>query len=193
MASNRLRAIAISLAVALAPMGAGQVLAQNNTPATAASLQATIQAAAASAAKDPTFAGKTPALKLAAIQAAVSKALAATNATPEMVSAALVAAVESKTISAGVAIQVAAAVSPDLAQQVASSKAVTTQLAATNQTATITASTDTAPGAPSVLVSLQGTASTSTGGDVAAPAGTTTTVTPAPYDPCAGVIAAYCG
>jgi hypothetical protein len=76
---------------------------------------------------------------------------------------------------------------------VASAPAVVQQLAATGQSATITASTD-AGGAPSVLVSLQGVSSTSTGdAGTGAGGGATGTVTPAPYDPCAGVIAAYCG
>lgn len=197
MASNRIRAIALSLAVALAPMGAGQVLAQTPPAPTAVSLQATIQAAAAKAAQEPGFASKTPAQKLALIQAAVSNALALSGASPTVIAAALVQAVSTGTVSAGVAIQVAAAVAPEMAQTVASSQAVTQQLAATGQSANVTtASTNTANSAPSVLVSLQGASSTATGGDAGTTTGggtTTNTVTPAPYDPCAGVIAAYCG
>ena len=192
MASHRVRAIAISLAVALAPMGVGQVWAQN-TPATAASLQATIQTAAQGAAAQPGFAALSPQAKLAAIQAAVAAALAASGASPTVIASALVQAVSSGTVSAGVAIQVAAAVAPEMAQQVASAPAVQQQLAATGQSATVTAATNTDGGAPSVLVSLQGTASTATGGDTGAGGGGATTPTPAPFDPCAGVVAAYCG
>jgi hypothetical protein len=194
MASHRLRAVAISLAVALAPMGAGQAWAQNTPAPTAASLQTTIQAAARQAAAQPGFARLSPQAKLAAIQAAVSLALASSGASPTVIAAALVQAVSAGTVSAGVAIQVAAAVAPEMAQQVASAPAVTQQLAATGQSANVqTASTDTG-GAPSVLVSLQGVSSTSTGGDAGAGAGATGgTTTTAPYDPCAGVVAAYCG
>ncbi|MBU4433792.1 MAG: hypothetical protein KKC14_05165, partial [Alphaproteobacteria bacterium] len=68
--------------------------------------------------------------------------------------------------------------------------AVQTQLAATGQSVTATASTDTTGGV-SVLVTLQGAASTG-GGDTTT-GGTTTTNAPAPFDPCAGVTAGYCG
>lgn len=192
MASHRLRAIAISLAVALAPMGAGQVWAQTAPAPTAASLQATIQAAARQAAAQPGFARLTAQQKLAAIQAAVSNALAASGASPTVIASALVQAVQSGTVSAGVALQVVAAVAPEMAQQVAAAPAVTQQLAATGQSASVTPTASTADtGAPSVLVSLQGVSSTGAG--AGASGGATNVVAPAPYDPCAGVIAAYCG
>ncbi|MCK5908824.1 MAG: hypothetical protein KAG62_02635 [Caulobacter sp.] len=196
MASHRVRAIAISLAVALAPMGAGQVWAQNTPAPTAASLQTTIAAAAQRAASQPGFARLSASAKLAAIQASISAALAATGASPTVIAAALVQAVGAGTVSAGVAIQVAAAVAPEMTQTVASAPVVTQQLAATGQSATVTQTAATTDGgAPSVLVSLQGV-SQAAGGDAGAGAGaggTTTTTTPAPYDPCAGVVAAYCG
>lgn len=194
MASHRVRAIAISLAVALAPMGAGHVWAQNTPAPTAASLQTVIAAAAQRAASQPGFARLSANAKLAAIQASVTAALAGTGASPSVIAAALVQAVGSGTVSAGVAIQVASSVAPEMTQTVASNPIVTQQLAATNQTATVTqtAATD-GSGAPSVLINLQGAAQT--GGDAGAGAGGGggTTTTPAPYDPCAGVVAAYCG
>jgi hypothetical protein len=62
---------------------------------------------------------------------------------------------------------------------VASAPAVKAQLAATGQSATVTGSTNGAGGV-SVLLNLQGP--TGPGG-----------ATGAAYDPCAGVIASYCG
>lgn len=160
-------------------------LARQSQAAAVASLESTIAAAAQSAAAKPGFATLSNAQKLAAIQAAVSEALAASGASPDQIAAALIKAVADNLISAGVAVSVVASVAPDFAQQVANAPAVQAQLRASGQSATVTASTD-AAGGVSVLVSLQGASSTGGGG-------ATTTTAPAPYDPCAGVIAAYCG
>lgn len=181
MSSRHLGAVIAGLALVVAPMGVQTAFAQTPptaTAPTAASLQAVISAAARQAAADPAFAGLTAQQKLAAIQAAVAAALAASGASPEVIQAALILAVTNGIISAGVAIAIAASISPEMAQAVANAPAVVAQLKATGQSATITAATD-GGGGVSVLVSLQGP----TGGGPA----------PAAYDPCAGVIAAYCG
>lgn len=183
MASRHLSAIVAGLAMVVAPMGASTVMAQAPAAPTASSLQALISTAARGAAADPGFAALNPQAKLAAIQAAIAKALAASGASPAMIQAALIQAVASGTISAGVAIAVASSIAPEMAQAVAASPAVVAQLAATGQSATVTASTD-AAGGVSVLVSLQGAGGAGGGGD-GAPA--------AAYDPCAGVVASYCG
>jgi len=67
MSSRHLSAILAGLALVAAPMGASTVLAQTPPAPTAASLQATISAAARAAAADPGFAALTPQQKLAAI------------------------------------------------------------------------------------------------------------------------------
>lgn len=178
MSSRHLSAIVLSVAMVVAPLGAQAVWAQ--APAvTVASVQTLISNAARTAASDPTFAAKSNTDKLAAIQASIGGALASSGAPPETMADALIASVESGAISAGVAIAVAATVAPGFAKKVASSKVVQAQLAATGQSATVTASIDGGPSV-SVLVDLQGA-----GGAAGAPA--------AAYDPCAGVIAAYCG
>jgi len=179
MSSRHFSAVAIALALVVAPVGQAAVWAATPAP-TVVSLQATISAAARAAAADSSFSGLSNADKLTAIQLAVTQALSTSGASPEMIAAALIAAVKAGTISAGVAIAVAATVAPDFAQMVASDPTVVAQLAATGQSATVTGST-TGGGSVSVLVSLQGAA----GGGGGAPAAT--------YDPCAGVIAAYCG
>ena len=180
MSSRHLGAVIAGLALVVAPMGSTIAFAQTPTATapTAASLQALISAAARQAAAAPGFASLTAQQKLAAIQAAVAAALAGSGASPEMIQAALIEAVANGTISAGVAIAIAASISPEMAQAVAAAPAVIAQLKATGQSATITAATDGGNGV-SVLVGLQGP----TGGGPA----------PAAYDPCAGVIAAYCG
>jgi hypothetical protein len=176
-------AVVAGLAIAIAPMGASIVSAQTPAPAstapTAAQLQVVISAAAREAAAVPGFASMTPTAKLDAIKAAVAKALAASGASPAVIQAALIQAVSSGIISAGVAIAVAASISPEMALAVSQAPAVVAQLKATGQSATVTGATSDA-GGPSVLVSLQGD-----GGGGGAPA--------APYDPCAGVVASYCG
>jgi hypothetical protein len=182
MSSRHLSAIAIGLALVVAPVGQTFVWAQTPAP-TVVSLQATISAAARAAAAVPGFAALSSTEKLAAIQEGVAQALATSGASPEMIAAALIAAVKSGIISAGVAIAVAASVAPQFAQMVANDPAVVAQLAATGQSATVTGATS-AGGSVSVLVSLQGAAGGGGGGPGVAPAA---------YDPCAGVIAAYCG
>ncbi|WP_165184047.1 hypothetical protein [Caulobacter soli] len=183
MSSRLVSAVVAGLAIAIAPMGASIVSAQTPAPAstapTAAQLQALISASAREAAAAPGFASMTPAAKLDAIKAAVAKALAASGASPAMIQAALIQAVASGVISAGVAIAVAASISPEMAQAVSQAPAVVAQLKATGQSATVTGATSDA-GNPSVLVNLQGDGG---GGGAAA----------TPYDPCAGVIASYCG
>ncbi len=182
MPSRFVGTIVAGLAIAIAPMGApvvsAQTVASTSTAPTAAQLQTLISAAAREAAAAPGFASLSPEAKLDAIKTAVAKALAASGASPEMIQAALIQAVASGIISAGVAIAVAASISPEMAQAVSQAPAVLAQLKATGQSATITgAISDT--GGPSVLVGLQG----GTGGGG----------TSSPYDPCAGVIASYCG
>jgi len=182
MSHRKIVALIVGVCVSIAPI-TGAAIAQTPPAPSAASLQQTISAAARNAASAPNFSRLTKAQKLAAIQAAVAAALAATGASPAQISAALIQAVGANIISAGVAISIASMIAPEMAQQVASAPVVVAQLSSEGQSASIsaTASTD-GSGAPTVLVSLQGT----TGGGGA-------TTTPAPYDPCAGVIAAYCG
>lgn len=189
MTRHRFGAIAACLALGLTSLAPTIGLAQGRPPATAASLQASISAAAASAARAPGFARLTAPQKQAALQAAIAAALAESGASPTLIAAALVAAVGNGTISAGVAVSVAAVVSPEMAQTVASAPAVVAQAAATGQTVTVTSAID-ANGSVSILVSLQGATAPSSGDSATGP---TTPTTPAPYDPCAGVIAAYCG
>jgi len=189
MTRHRFGAIAACLALGLTSLAPTVGLAQSRPPATAASLQASISAAAASAAREPGFARMTATQKQAALQTAIAAALAESGATPSMIATALITAVGNGTISAGVAVSVAADVSPQMAQQVASAPVVVAQAEATGQSVTVTNVTD-ANGSVSILVSLQG-ATTPSSGDSAP--GSTTTTTPAPYDPCAGLIGAYCG
>lgn len=180
MSSRHLNALVVGLAMVIAPVGQVTVWAQ--TPATVTSLQATISSAARTAAAAPNFSTLSSANKLAAIQGAVIQALSTSGATPETMAQALIAAVKAGTISAGVAIAVAASVAPEFAQMVANDPAVIAQLAATGQSATVTGAVDGGPSV-SVLVNLQG----ATGGGGGAP------TAPAAFDPCAGVVAAYCG
>lgn len=175
--------VALSLLAAAAPNVA---LARQASAVTPAGLQQLIATAARAAAARPGFRNLTPAQKLAAIQQAVSAALAGSGASAEQISAALITAVSANIISAGVAISIASAVAPEMAQQVASAPAVTAQLAATGQSAQMTTASIGGESV-SVLQSLQG-ASGAGGGGAA-----NTAATPAPYDPCAGVIATYCG
>ena len=184
MSHRHLRAIAIGLALVVAPMGAVGAWAAQATLScapggpSAASLQPRISAAARQAAATAGFAALTPAAKLKAVQDAVAAELALSGACPEVIQAALIQAVGSGTISAGVAINIAAGISPEMAQAVATNPIVLAQLRQTGQSATITASTE--GGVPvNVLVTLQGAGGN--GGN------------PAPYDPCEGVVAAYCG
>lgn len=190
MSTRLTSAIVLGLAIVTGPMAGASAWAQTPPAATSASLQPVIAAAARKAASTPGFAALSAQAKLAAIQAEVSAALAESGASPTVIANALIQAVSSGTISAGVAIQVASVVAPQMAQTVAQAPAVQQQLAQTGQTASVSATASTEGGAPvSVLVSLQG-ASTPGGGGTEAGTGTTT---PAPYDPCAGVVAAYCG
>lgn len=176
MASRLTKAIALSLAVAIAPLAVGSaqaggallVLAE---PTPTEALTASIVAAVGTAQSAPSYATASPTGKIALIQAAVAGVLA--TADPAIAVAALNAAVAGGTISAAVAVQVAAAVSPALAAQVAAANGLT-----------VTASTG-GSGGTSVLVSL---ASVATGG--APPAAGAPT---AAFDPCAGVVATYCG
>jgi hypothetical protein len=177
-------ALSFGLLVVSAPNAA---LARQAPAVSAASLQQQIAAAASGAASQPGFAKLSRQQKLAAIQAAVSTALAKSGATPQQIATALIQAVGSNIISAGVAISIASAVAPEMAQQVATAPVVVAQLQATGQSANVTASTN-GGDSVSVLVSLQGAATP--GSDATT---TTTQTATAPYDPCAGVIATYCG
>lgn len=177
------RLLVSTLALGLMLVSAPEAALARQAPAVSdAALQQIIAAAASGAAKQPGFAKLSKQQKLAAIQAAVAAALAKSGATPQQIAAALIQAVASKIISAGVAISIASAIAPEMAQMVANAPAVLAQLQATGQSANITASTNGGDGV-SVLVNLQG--ATSPGG--------ANPNTPAPYDPCAGVIASYCG
>lgn len=180
MSSRHLSAIVVGLAMVVAPVGQATVWAQAPAAPTVASLQAVISSAARSAASASNFSTLSSADKLSAIQGAVIQALSTSGATPEMMAQALIAAVKAGTISAGVAIAVAASVAPEFAQMVASDPAVIAQLAATGQSATVTGAIDGGPSV-SVLVNLQGAGGGGGG------------TTPAAFDPCAGVVAAYCG
>lgn len=177
MFSRHLSAVAVSIAMVAAPVGGGFAFAQTPPAATVQSLQGVISGGARSAAADSGFQKASAEVKTAAIVASVSSALSLSGASPEVMADALIQAVADGTISAGVAISVAASVAPSMAAKVAAAKVVKDQLAKTGQTATVTASTDGAGGV-SVLVGLGGA---DAGGQ------------PAAYDPCAGVIAAYCG
>lgn len=193
MASYRIKAIALSLAVALAPLAAGPAQAGGAlllAEPTVSGLTKTITDAVAAAKADPKYAALSPAQKLAAIQVAVSSALAEAGADDAAVAAALDAAVLSGAIPATLAVQVAAAVSPGLMALVTQSPSVKAQLAAQGITVGSIATASTAQiaaGAPSVLVSLASAANTAGAGNAAPGA------PPAAYDPCAGVIATYCG
>jgi hypothetical protein len=178
MSSRHLRAIVMGLAIVAAPVGQAAVWAQAPSAPTVVSLQATISSAARAAASAPSFRTAAPEAKLATIQGAVAQGLSTSGATPQLMAQALVAAVKAGTISAGVAIAVAASVAPEFAQMVANDPVVLAQLAATGQSATVTGALDGGPSV-NVLVNLQG-----------APGGG---ATPAAFDPCAGVVAAYCG
>ena len=201
MASQPIKAIALSLAMTLAPLAASPALAGGAVllaEPTVGDLTKAVTDAVAAAKADPTYAGKSPAQKLAAIQVAVSAALAESGGGSDAdVASALDAAVQAGTIPATLAVQVAAAVSPALMTMVTQSSAVKTQLAAQGVTVgnVTTASTaQIANGAPSVLVSLAYTASTGgTSVGVGTSSANTGTNNPATYDPCAGVIATYCG
>jgi hypothetical protein len=191
MAANRFRAVAISLAVAIAPFSVAQAVASGQGVAVQASevtpeaLQALISEAAAAAQQQPGFANLSAAQQLAAIQASVANALAESGASPRMIANALIAAVGSGTITAGVAVQVAAAAAPTMAATVAQSPIVQASLTP-GQTVSVTQTASTSGGAPSVLISLQSAATP--GGS----APVTVTVT-APFDPCAGASGPYCG
>ncbi|MEJ2816527.1 hypothetical protein [Caulobacter sp. CCG-8] len=151
--------------------------AQVASVATAQSLQGVISTAARTAAAQSGFQALAADAKTAAIVTSVSNALSLSGASSEVIADALIQAVADGTISAGVALSVAAAVAPDMAAKIAAAPAVVAQLSRTGQSATVTASTN-AAGGVSVLVGLTGAGG---GGGTAA------------YDPCAGVIAAYCG
>lgn len=187
MASHRFKAIALSLVVACAPLAAGPAVAsglmlQEKSPAEV--LGAAIGAAAAKAQARPGFAALSAKGKIAAIQAAVAAAIAASGADEATIVAGLGFAVQSGSVSASMALQVAAAVSPAMVTLVAELPPIKAALAAKGISVgkIVTASTN-GQGAPSVLVSLA----------VAAGGASGASNPGAPYDPCAGVVAAYCG
>ena len=96
--------------------------------------------------------------------------------------AALTTAVSTNVIPAGLAVSIAADVAPAFVAQVAAAPPPTT-------TATASTGSVTTQQTVSVLTNLQNTATPGGTPDAAAP----TTIVVAPFDPCAGVVAAYCG
>ncbi|WP_425997102.1 hypothetical protein [Caulobacter sp. DWR1-3-2b1] len=187
MSTRFTSAIVLGLAIVAGPMGGASALAQTppaaTVPPTAAQLQTVIATAARTRAAQPGFAALSANQKAAALKAAIQAALSESGASESTMATALTAAANSGVIPAGLAISIAADVAPAFAQQVASG---------TNQSSTATASTDafTTQSTVSVLTSLQ--SASTTGGDGAAPAALSQIVV-APFDPCAGVVAAYCG
>lgn len=175
MSSRFVGAVLVGLALSAAPIisSAAQGPAAPAAAATPASLQSSIANAARATAADASFAAMTPEAKLTAIQIAVSEALTLSGAAPEAIADALIAAVEGNVISAGVAISVANTVAPSMSKKVASARVVVAKLNAAGATASTNGD-----GSVSILTSLGG------------PAGAGAA---APYDPCAGVIADYCG
>ncbi len=185
MSTRLTSAIVLGLAIIAGPMG-GSVLAQTPPAAapTPASLQTVIATAARARAAQPGFAALTADQKAAALKAAIQAALADSGATPAVMAAALTTAANNSVIPAGLAVSIAADVAPALATQVAAN--ITTAPA---PTATASTGAVTTESTVSVLTNLQSTTTPGGTPDVAAPA----TVVVAPFDPCAGVVAAYCG
>lgn len=147
---------------------------------TPAALSALISGAARAAAAAPGYATLTAAQKSAAVQAAIAEALSRSAAKSEMLAAALASAVQGQVITAEDAVALSSMVSADLGQQVRSLMFDKIYLPPTKSL--ITASINTSPvfSILTSLLALQGAV------DV-------TPINPAAYDPCAGVIAAYCG
>jgi hypothetical protein len=180
-------AIVLGLAIVAGPLSGSAAWAQTPPAATADSLQAVIATAAATAKNSDhtvvrngrtvtvAYASLTTSEKAAVLKAAVAGALSASGASDTVVAAALTQAVSAGVIASGLAVAVVADVAPALATQVA---------VATG--ATVTATTTTNGETVSVLTTL--TNAPATGGDT----GTTVVITPAPFDPCAGVTAGYC-
>lgn len=167
------------------------------SPALAAitSLKATIAAAAAAAAASPGYAGFSPAQKLLRIQGAIAAALSVSGAQMTIIASALAAAVADNSISGATAVSVASAVSPILGAQMANMPAVSQALARESaQVALATAATPTAAINQTPTISIL-TPMLSITAVVTTTVGFTATpiTNPAPFDPCAGVIAAYCG
>lgn len=184
MSTRLTSAIVLGLAIVAGPMG-GSVWAQTPPAApapTAASLQVVIATAARTRAAQPGFAALTADQKAAALKAAIQAALADSGAAPSVMAAALTTAANNNVIPAGLAVSIAADVAPAFATQVAAN--ITTTPTATASTGAVTTESTV-----SVLTNLQNTATPGGGTEVAAP----TTVVVAPFDPCAGVVAAYCG
>jgi hypothetical protein len=183
MSTRLTSAIVLGLAIVAGPMG-GSVWAQTPPAAapapTAASLQVVIATAARTRAAQPGFAALTADQKAAALKAAIQAALADSGASPSVMAAALTTAANNNIIPAGLAVSIAADVAPAFAAQVAAN--ITTTGTATASTGAVTTESTV-----SVLTNLQNTATT--GGDATAPI----TVVVAPFDPCAGVVADYCG
>lgn len=141
-------------------------------------IAAEVVSVAANAAKSaPGFSSKPPEEQSAAINIAIAKALSERSFRPEIVVAAWGSAVSNNFVSAQSA---QGATGVDFSSSITSSNIQT----ASNELS----------GAPNVIQNLQSvffTSSTNAGSSGSS--GSITTSNPAPFDPCAGVIAAYCG
>lgn len=186
MSTRFASAIVLGLAIVAGPMG-GSVWAQTppaaTTPPTPAQLQTIIATAARTRAAQPGFAALSADAKAAALKAAIQLALVRSGAEPAAMAAALTTAANNNVIPAGLAVSIAADVAPAFATQVASNTNASSSTATASTGAVTTEST------VSVLTNLQA-AATPGGGEGAAPAAP---IVVAPFDPCAGVVAAYCG
>jgi hypothetical protein len=155
--------------------GASDFIRSSQTLApTATALSTLVTTAALTAASQPGYARLTPAQKAAAVQAAIMAALANSGASYAQIVAALSQAASTGIIRPEDAVAMAQTVSLELAQGLASAlqqplpvgNLVTASIAEVQFTSLLTILLIGAPAAP---------------------------ITTAPYDPCAGVIAAYCG
>lgn len=150
---------------------------------TPAALSALVSGAARSAAAAPGYDKLTAAQKSVAVQAAIAAALAGSAARPESLVSAVVEAVTYRLISPEDAVALSAMVAPELGRMIEGAMFDKIYLGPQKGTPDlITRSISNNP-VISVLTSLLASQGPT-------PAATTT---PAAYDPCAGVIAAYCG
>lgn len=193
MSMRLTKAVMLGLAITAGPMIGSAAWAQNppaapaapTTPPTADQLQTIISTAARTRAAQPGFAALSADAKAAALKVAIQGALARSGADQASMAAALTTAANNNVIPAGLAVSIAADVAPAFATQVASNTN------ASSPTATASTGAVTTQTTVSVLTSLESAAATG-GGDGAAPAAADPIVV-APFDPCAGVVAAYCG
>lgn len=186
MSKRLVSALVLSLAMAAGPMGAGFAAAQEPTevvvPGAALSRSSVAFASnslraklMAETRKIQNYDTLTSGQKLAALQKITQDFLTSTGASARGMQQILQMALERGFISPAVAIATARSVSPEVGA------AVATNLGFANATATTSTGNN---GAVSVLVSLQNVTNTAT---------IEARTANQPYDPCAGVIAAYCG